>query len=136
MTRSIDDVFDEEAEQTEIELDVVEVKSEGTHSDISDDYSFVREKLIHSIVRGSEIIDASVTEMKILSSARAVEAASGAVKSLTEASKALLDLHEKIRSIEKEAPKENEEDDKADKIILKSTLSDLIKRIDEESVTC
>lgn len=136
--KDINDVFEDDGNLTEIELDEVNVESKGTATDISDDYNFVREKLIKSIVRGSELIDESVREAKGSPSARAIEAASGAVKTLTEASKSLLDLHEKIRSIEKEKPSESPEeldDLNNDKIVLRSTLTDLIKQIENEDKT-
>ena len=133
--KDINDVFEDDANLTEVELDEVKVDSKGTAADISEDYNFVRENLIRSIVRGSELIDESVREAKTAPSARAIEAASGAVKTLTEASKSLLDLHEKIRNIEKEKPTDEIQGGCAlngDKIVLKSTLTDLIKQIDQE----
>ena len=133
--KDINDVFNEDEQITEVELDEIKVDSKGTATDISEDYNFVRENLIRSIVRGSELIDESVREAKTSPSARAIEAASGAVKTLTEASKSLLDLHEKIRNIEKEKPAEHIEGGCAlngDKIVLKSTLTELIKQIESE----
>jgi len=98
MSRNINDIFEEDENLREpAELDAVEVESKGTVEDILDDYNFVRENLIRSIVRGSELIDTSVQEAKTSPSPRAVEAAANAVKVLTDSSKSLLDLHEKIR---------------------------------------
>jgi len=133
--KTVDQLFDpEENEVEEVELENVNVKSEGTSIDIADDYSFVREKLIKSMIRGSELIDEAVKEAKTTPTARAIEAASGAVKTLTDVSKGLIDLHEKIRGIEKERGEEDNSTDTLDnpKIVLKTTLSDLIKQIEEE----
>jgi hypothetical protein len=136
--RDINDVFDEEnADITEVELDEISADSAldgDTKSDICGDYNFVREQLIKSIVRGSELIDESVRAAKTDSSARQIEAASSAVKTLTEASKSLLDLHEKIRAIEKEKPEETggSEGEAGQKVVLRATLTDLIKAIDDE----
>jgi len=131
------DILEDNEEITEVELDKVEVKSQGSSLDISEDYEFVREKLIKSIVRGSELIDTATREAKTTPSARAVESASGAVKVLTEVSKSLIDLHEKIRKIEQEryasASSENGEI-QDDDIILKTTLSQLLEQIEEESI--
>ena len=136
MVRDINDLFDENDvdEVEEVELDDVNVSSKGTSEDILEDYNFVRENLIRSIVRGSELIDVSIREAKTDPSARAIEAASGAVKTLTESSKGLLDLHEKIRNIDKE--KSSDDKDKTeDRQIFKSTLSELIKQIESEEVS-
>jgi hypothetical protein len=136
--RDINDVFEEDEEITEVELDDISADTElkgNTKADICGDYNFVREKLIKSIVRGSELIDESVKAAKTDPSARQIEAASGAVKTLTDASKGLLDLHEKIRAIEKEKPTAETNADGSIKdanFVLKSTLSDLIKQIDNE----
>jgi len=130
--KDIVDIFEgNEEEINEIELDRIDVESEGSNVDIFNDYSFVREKLIKSIVRGSEIIDEATRETKTAPSPRAIEAASGAVKTLTDVSKALIDLHEKIRNIER--PKINPEESitENDEAILKTTLSDLLSKIDE-----
>ena len=130
------DILEDNEEITEVELDKVEVKSQGSTLDISEDYEFVREKLIKSIVRGSELIDTATREAKTTPSARAVESASGAVKVLTEVSKSLIDLHEKIRKIEQEryasASSENGEIQDDAGIVLKSTLSQLLEQIEEE----
>jgi hypothetical protein len=136
--RDINDVFDEDAEVTEVELDEVSSETEldgDTKADINGDYNFVREQLIKSIIRGSELIDEGVKAAKIDASPRAVEAAAGAVKTLTDASKGLLDLHEKIRAIENEKPASTDEEDaslEGRTVVLKTTLSNLIRQIDEE----
>ncbi len=138
MSRNINDIFEEDENLREpAELDAVEVESKGTVEDILDDYNFVRENLIRSIVRGSELIDTSVQEAKTSPSPRAVEAAANAVKVLTDSSKSLLDLHEKIRDIDKnnsEKLENNENNENIDKKIIRSTLSELIKKIEEEDL--
>jgi hypothetical protein len=134
--KDINDVFEDDAEIVEVELDDVSSETElksDTKSDISGDYNFVREKLIKSIVRGSELIDESVKAVKTDPGAPIIKATSEAVKCLTEASKSLIDLHEKIRAIEKEAPTATQDGEGTvnAKVVLKSTLSDLIRSIDE-----
>ena len=134
--KSVEEIFDPDNEDfvTEVELDEVDVESKGSSYDMAEDYNFVRENLIKSMVRGSEIIDEATKECKTAPTARAVEAASTAVKTLTDVSKGLIDLHEKIRNIEKERYNDENnttvQDDAG--IVLKTTLSDLLKKIDEE----
>ncbi len=135
--KTVNDLFEDNEEITEVELDKVDVSSKGTTHDIIEDYNFCREKLIKSMIRGSELIDLSVIEAKISPTARAIESASGAVKTLTDVSKSLIDLHEKIRNITQYSknPEESETDqslNKSSKVILKSTLSNLIQQIDDE----
>jgi len=134
--KKAEDIFESDEEIKEVQLDEVKVDSKGTSIDMAEDYNFVREKLIKSIVRGSEIIDEATKEAKTVPSARAIESASGAVKALTDVSKALIELHEKMRSIEKERYNKTSQDgepigDDAG-VLLKSTLSDLLKSINEE----
>ena len=74
------------------------------------------------------MIDEAVKEVKISPNPRAIEAASGAVKSLNDASKSLLDLHEKIRAINNSSGVEEQENEN-ENIVIKSTLADLIKEI-------
>lgn len=139
----INEIFEESDEITEVPLDKVEatskVESKGSSLDMAQDYNFVREKLIQSIVRGSELIDEATKEAKSGPTPRAVEAASGAVKTLTDVSNSLIGLHEKIRQIERERYNNNENDLDTDGTIkddagtiLKSTLSDLLEKIDLE----
>ena len=134
MTNDIKDLFDEEEFVEEVVLDAVTVDSKGSTIDMADDYSFVREKLIRSMVRGSELIDEAIKEAKTAPTARAVEAASGAVKTLSDVSKALIDLHEKIRNIELERHSDGTEIQDDAGIMLKTTLSELIKQIDDEKL--
>ncbi len=132
MKDDIKEIFEEEFIE-EIKLDEVNVDSKGSSIDIAEDYSFVREKLIRSIVRGSEIIDEATREAKTAPTARAIESASGAVRALTEVSKSLIDLHEKIRNIERErytADGTEIQDDAG--IVLKTTLSELLEQIEKE----
>lgn len=131
----IKDLLEDNEFIEEVELDDVDVSSQGTKIDMIEDYNFVREKLIKSIVRGSELIDSATKEAKGVPTARAIEAASGAVKTLTDVSKSLIDLHEKIRSIEKERFTSDEcTTDLGDSpgTILKTTLTDLINQIECE----
>jgi len=130
--KDINDIFDpDNADITEIELDEVSVHSNGTTIDITEDYSFVREQLIKAMIRGSELIDESVKEAKTSPTARAIEAASASVKTLTDVSKSLIELHEKIRSLDKVETNDDTNISTDDGIVLKSTLTDLIKQIEE-----
>lgn len=139
MTDPVQEMFEDDSEEVvEVKLDPVDVESKGSSIDMADDYNFVREKLIRSIVRGSEIIDKATVEVKTAPTARAVEAASGAVKTLTDVSKSLIDLHEKIRNIEANKIRNNQSIDDDETIpddagiILKTTLSDLLDQIKAE----
>ena len=96
MVRSIDEVFateEELADVVEIELEHVDVISNGTKVDILDDYNFAREKIITSIVRSSEVLDQAVIEVKMAANPRNIEAAAAITKNINEATENLLKLH-------------------------------------------
>ncbi len=131
----VDKIFSDEEilEREEITLDDVEVESKGTVLDISEDYNFVRKKIIQSIVRGSELIDEAVREAKTDPTPRAVESAAGAVKTLTDVSNSLIKLHEKIREIAQTTEEGAQTTEEG--VQLHTTLSELLKQIEIEEET-
>lgn len=117
---TVDEILDIEPEP-EIELEHVNVSSEGSNLDAKEDYKLIREKLITSIVRGSEIMEEVTRMVKGPDgSGYAVDASSKLLKSMSEATKGLLEIHEKIRVLDAETKQKPEE------VNNKTTLSNII----------
>jgi molecular chaperone GrpE (heat shock protein) len=125
--RELDDVMGDTNEIMEVELDNVDVISNGTKIDISDDYSFAREKIITSIVRSSEVLDQAVIEVKMAANPRNIEAAAAIAKNLNDATENLLRLHKEFRIIEK--PNE-QEDDKTERKGIETSLTEILTRLE------
>lgn len=115
-------------EPAEVELEEVHVDSKGTEEDINQDYNIVREKLMTAIVRSGEVIDEAVRSVKSDSSPRTIEAASSIIKTLTENAGKLMDLHDKVRKIQRES-REEKEDPKTsiDKNEVRGTMSQALR---------
>lgn len=94
--------FEEELgldEQTPIELEEVNVISNGTMLDIEDDYKKIREATIKTIIRTSEIIDESAINIKQNPNGMMVKAYADLVKSMKDNTMALLEMHREIRKL-------------------------------------
>ena len=131
MKKKIDDLFDENAQEEIVELEEVNVVSEGTEKDIIEDYYFAREKIITSIVRTAEVLDSAVKETKMAPSPRAIEAAAAIAKNLNDATANLLKLHESFRIIERTNSIEEKEKGLNTEDSVNLTLSDLLKKIEK-----
>jgi hypothetical protein len=119
----VDEILEQE-EIKEVELEEINIVSEGTATDITSDYEFAREKIITSIIRSSEVLDTAVSEVKLSPSPRSIEAAAAIAKNINEATENLMKLHKEIRLIE---PSENNKEE-ADKGITAS-LTDVLREI-------
>lgn len=117
----------------EIELEEVSVTSNGEEKDLSSDYALVREKIILSIVRSTEVIDAAVRETKSAASPRAIEAAAASIKTIVEASKTLLEVHDKMKSMENKNESKDSNTDEV-KATIKTSLKDLISEINSSGL--
>lgn len=121
-------------EEIQIELnEVPEVESKGTEIDILEDYAFVRQKLLKIIVRAEEVLDTSVIGLKTLPNPSMIESTSHLLKTVSEASKSMIDLHKEIATIEEKRQKiknmkgETKEEKNEEK--QKATLKDIVKLI-------
>lgn len=88
------------AEETPILLDdIPDNISRGIGNDIENDYEIVREKLLVSIYRAEEVLTEAVKAMKHRPEPRMIEATSMSLKTLSDSSKILIDLHKQIIDI-------------------------------------
>lgn len=110
-------------DKIEIELDDINVSSNGTKEDAKQDYIKLRESLIASLIRSQEIIDHTARDIKQGSSAMMVQSLSQLIKGVGDTAKVVLELHEKIRKLD-----EVKEEDKTnvEKKTIKTNLNDII----------
>ncbi len=114
----------------EVVLDHVDVVSVGTALDINDDYIFAREKIVTSIVRSSEVLDAAVIEVKLAASPKNIEAAAAIAKNLNDATGNLLKLHKEFRIIEKPDTKEDADENDSETDGISTSLTDILNAIE------
>ena len=131
--KTLDQVFKTPQEEmveeiTEIELEDINVVSNGTKLDIDSDYMLAREKIITSIIRSAEVLDEAVKEVKMSASPRNIEAASSIVKNLNDSTLTLLSLHDKFRDIEHVAEIETD-----DSVGIKTSLTEILNQIENKS---
>jgi hypothetical protein len=101
----LNDAFEiEEIETTEIEVvtapETQIVVSRG--EDVTKDYASVRSHLTNLISKGQEIIDGAMEAAESSGHPRAYEVASNAVRNTSEVVDKLMDLHKKMKDIEKD----------------------------------
>jgi hypothetical protein len=110
-------------EEPLVTLDNINVISKGTKEDAKEDYIKLRESLLSTVIRGNEIIDSVALEIKQGgSSAMMVQGMSQLLKTMTDASKAILDLHKEIRILDKD----EEKPEATEKKTIKTNLNDII----------
>lgn len=117
-------------ERENVELEPVEVNSQGAGNDLPSDYDVIRRAIITAIVRAEEVLTESVRTIKLSGgSPRDIEASASILKTLSDNSKNLLDMHkqinEMIASEEGKGEGENKEQHKA-------TLADVVRLVKSE----
>jgi hypothetical protein len=73
-----------------------EIKTEGIEKDYKNDYEFLRETLITITKQGKRLLELALIRAEEDASARTVESASAAVRSIGDASEKLMRLHKEI----------------------------------------
>lgn len=161
-TLQIEDIFNKQNNELEVkspseQLDIPEVKVEveikfdpvetkGDKQDYIDDIQYVRTKLLHSIGKADKLLDNLVTMIAMdealieLSQPpkgyyRYYDVSTSLLKSITDASKELINLHSQNLKIKKDMEwlkeSENEDTDKKE-VNKKKNVNDLIKEVKSE----
>lgn len=161
-TLQIEDIFNKQNNELEVkspseQLDIPEVKVEveikfdpvetkGDKQDYIDDIQYVRTKLLHSIGKADKLLDNLVTMIAMdealieLSQPpkgyyRYYDVSTSLLKSITDASKELINLHGQNLKIKKDMEwlkeSENEDTDKKE-VNKKKNVNDLIKEVKSE----
>ena len=117
----LDDLDDRE----EIELEDIIIESKGIGNDLEDDYKIIRTAIITAIKRADEVLTESVKSIKMSGgSPREIEASASILKTLSENSKNLLDMHNSINSLSK-----TEDGDENKNTGTKATLAEVVKLV-------
>jgi len=137
---------DKIAEKLNIEdiqqVDLKEVPKVDSHlneemTDLNEDYSILRQKIAHILVRSEEILDEATKTVKVMPNAMNISAFSDLVKSISESSKMLLEVHKEIIGIQEkqlkmeQMKKELNEEVKQNEQLTASTLKDILKIVKE-----
>lgn len=125
------DIVDEDAETSEIHKfgkDIVSMTAQ--ERDLENDYNFTRSNLNSLVMKGQELIDGALELATGSESPRAYEVAINGIKSLSEVTEKLIQLHEKMDKIkEKVAPVHATQNN----FFMNATTADLIKQLKESA---
>ncbi len=140
--KSIEETFDIPEVKVEVEIKFDPIETKGDKQDFSDDINYVRTKLLHSIGKADKILDnllamISMDEKLIEMSQppkgyyRYYDVSTQLLKSITDASKELINLHSQNLKIKKDMEwLEVVEVKEEDKIVNKKVkLNDLIRDV-------
>jgi len=95
--------------------------------DVWDDYVFIRKKLRFSIAACEKVFEQALHDLASNPSPRVVEASATIIKTLTDCTSQLLDLHTKIKAIKpkKELDSENTVDGRKNSVI--SSIDEILE---------
>ena len=110
MKNNLDDAFN--ITPTEVEVDQTEVKEPVgiqkpdrlTKGDIEKDYEYTRGNLYSIIEKGQEAINGILELAQDSEMPRAYEVAGQLIKSVSDATDKLMDLHKKVKDVNEDAP--------------------------------
>ena len=137
---------DKIAEKLNIEdiqqVDLKEVPKVDSHLhdetiDLNEDYSLLRQKIAHILTRSEEILDEATKTVKVMPNAMNISAFSDLVKSISESSKMLLEVHKEIIGIQEkqlkmeQMKKELNDEVKQNDQLTATTLKDILKIVKE-----
>lgn len=117
-----------------VDLEEINVVSNGSEEDLKEDYIIAREQIMLAIVRSGEVLEEAVRSVKTDCSPRGIEVASQVIKTVTENTSKLLELHEKFRKLEevKKVDKQNTQNKQSDNnkvSAVRGTLDDALKEL-------
>ena len=93
--------------------------------DINDDYKYSREKIVYMIEACEAVLKHTVKELPQNFKPSAVEAFSSLVKTMNESCERLVSLHEKIKKITPQPPKESKDEEGKPKTV-RATVNEII----------
>jgi len=129
-----------EEEREEIELQKPEIPISTTpENDLLNDYAKIRETLFKIITRSDEALDEAVKSMKTVPNASMIESVAHLLKTVSETSKSLIELHKEIQLIEEKKARiktllkalETEDEGKDNSKKISMSLKDIIDAINQ-----
>ena len=122
-TLDIDDALLEQAEQQAQELSLPEIRKRrneikkavyNANGELDEDYAVARETIHDLIDKGTHALNRLISLAEVDTHPRTFEVAAGMIKSLSDLSKDLIDLHTKMKKLKEEEV--NQPKDEPDKI--------------------
>ena len=111
---------------------------ENNYIDLANDYSLLRQKIQHILTRSEEILDEATKTVKVMPNAINISAFSELVKSISDSSKMLLEVHKEIINIQEKQLKiaqikqeMSQENNQKSETLTSSTLKEILKIVKE-----
>lgn len=108
-------------------------EKEESNPDQDQDYRLTRSTIRDMIVKGSNAIDGISDLAKDLESPRAYEVMATMMKTISDMSKDLLDVHGKTKELKSTAKRVDETNITVDKAVFVGTTTDLLKRLKNDN---
>jgi hypothetical protein len=121
-----DDLEDDVAAEILIEPEECTFDEENPDNDVFEDYKFIRKKLRFSIAACEKVFENALRDLASNPSPRVVEGCATVIKTITECTSQILDLHSKIKAIKPRKEIDHTKDGGGVASVVRSSIDEIL----------